>query len=91
MDPADADDPLESGEDLGDTFETCLVDAAVDTALLAIGPALAVEKAGGPRAVVTLQSRDLDRTRRACLSSKRAKTSSKCAKAVAQMCAASLR
>jgi hypothetical protein len=63
----------------------------VHATFLAIRPALTVEESGGPSEVVALQPRDLDRSRRACMSPKRAKTSSKCADAVAQMCAASLR
>src|SRR5438067_8684834 len=83
----DADDPVEPSEHLGNTVETCLIDPRVHAAPLAVRPALPVEESGCPGEVVILQPRDLDRTRRACLSSKRAKTSSKCAKAVAQMCA----
>ena len=91
MNPADADDPLKLSEHLGDAVEAGLVDPRVDAPALAVRPALAVEESGGPGELVILQSRDLDRTRRACLSSKRAEPSSKCANAVAQMCAASLR
>src|SRR5207237_6273522 len=81
----DADDPVELSEHLGNTVETCLIDPRVDTAPLAVRPALPVEESGCPGEVVILQPRDLDRTRRACLSSKRAKPSSTCATAVAHM------
>src|SRR5207253_3223526 len=60
--------------------------SSVCPVFLEICRSLAVKEAPGPREVVILQPRDLDRTRRACLSSKRAKASSKCANAVAQTC-----
>ena len=91
LDSADADDVVELDEDLGHPLATGLVDLRVDASLTPIGPALAVEESRGPREVLALQPRELDRNVRACLSSKRAETSSKRARAVAQMCAASLR
>src|SRR5207247_5081884 len=87
MNSTNADDPPELREHLGNSVEARLIDPRVHAAPLAVRPTLAVEESSGPGEVVILQPRDLDRTRRACLSSKRAKTSSKCAKAVAQMCA----
>src|SRR5206468_9867391 len=81
-----ADDPLELDEHVGNPVRASLVDPRLDATAAPVGPALAVEESCGPGKVVALQPRDLDRTRRACLSPKRAKTSSKCAKAVAQMC-----
>src|SRR5438552_19216989 len=87
MNSTNADEPPELHEHLGNSVEARLIDPRVHAAPLAVRPALAVEESGGPGEVVILQPRNLDRTRRACLSSKRAKTSSKCANAVAQMCA----
>src|SRR2546430_2286452 len=83
FDSTDADHPSEPGEDLWDAVQTRLVDPRVDTSPGAVRPALTVEESRGPGKVVALQPRELDRTRRACLSPKRARTSSKCARAVA--------
>src|SRR5436190_8148772 len=87
MNSTNADDPPELREHLGNSVQARLIDPRVHAAPLAVRPTLAVEESRGPGEVVTLQPRDLDRTRRACLSPKRAKPSSKCANAVAQMCA----
>ena len=87
FEPPDADDAMELGENLGHAVDTSLVDLRVHASAFAVRPALAVEESRGPGEVVTLQGRELDRTERSCLSPKCAKTSSKCARAVAQMCA----
>src|SRR5438093_12813012 len=87
MNSTNADEPPELHEHLGNAAEARLIDPRLHAAPLAVGPPLAVEESGGPGEVMTLQPRDLDRTGRACLSSNRAKPSSKCARAVAQMCA----
>src|SRR6267142_2694724 len=83
LDPPDANDSPELGEHLGDSAAPSLVDARLHAPPATVRPALAVEESGGPSKVVALQPRELDRTGRACLSPKRAKTSSKCASAVA--------
>jgi len=91
LDSSDADDPLELGEDPRHAVQPSLVDPRLDTTAAPVCPSLAIEESRGPCKVVALQPRDLDRNTRACMSPKRAKTSSKCASAVARMCAASLR
>src|SRR5437773_11566655 len=77
LQPSDADDPLELDEDFGHPIEARLVDPRLDSAFRPVRPALSIKETRRPRQVVRAHSRELDRTRASCLSSKRAKTSHK--------------